>query len=173
MTSQATKSIGPSSPTILITADDASRTAQAPLGVLVTSLGSNTQTVYLGGSGVSSSTGVPLLAGGSIGLELWSSDTLYAIAASGLQELRILYGPFIRAVSTPGGGTMTAAEILAALLTVDGAGSGLDADLLDGLNSTAFALITNTDSNAGRRIFVGTITPSSPSPVTGDVWVNI
>jgi hypothetical protein len=33
----------------------------------------------------------------------------------------------------------TGAEILAALLTVDGAGSGLDADLLDGLSSTAFA----------------------------------
>jgi hypothetical protein len=33
----------------------------------------------------------------------------------------------------------TAAEILAALLTVDGAGSGLDADLLDGQSSAAFA----------------------------------
>ena len=32
----------------------------------------------------------------------------------------------------------TAAEILAALLTVDGAGSGLDADLLDGQSSAAF-----------------------------------
>lgn len=32
----------------------------------------------------------------------------------------------------------TAAEILAALLTVDGAGSGLDADLLDGNSSAAF-----------------------------------
>lgn len=30
------------------------------------------------------------------------------------------------------------ADILAALLTVDGAGSGLDADLLDGLDSSAF-----------------------------------
>ncbi len=33
----------------------------------------------------------------------------------------------------------TAAEILAKVLTVDGVGSGLDADLLDGLSSTAFA----------------------------------
>jgi hypothetical protein len=33
---------------------------------------------------------------------------------------------------------MTAAEILAALLTVGGSGSGLDADLLDGLSSAAF-----------------------------------
>jgi hypothetical protein len=36
----------------------------------------------------------------------------------------------------------SAAEILAALLTVDGAGSGLDADLLDGQSSAAFASAT-------------------------------
>lgn len=34
---------------------------------------------------------------------------------------------------------MTASEILSALLTVDGSGSGLDADLLDGNSSAAFA----------------------------------
>jgi hypothetical protein len=33
----------------------------------------------------------------------------------------------------------TAADVLAKLLTVDGAGSGLDADLLDGISSAAFA----------------------------------
>ena len=37
------------------------------------------------------------------------------------------------------GGGETAAQILAKLLTVDGLGSGLDADLLDGLSSAAFA----------------------------------
>jgi hypothetical protein len=38
-------------------------------------------------------------------------------------------------------------QILAGILTVDGAGSGLDADLLDGLNSTSFAnaAFANTD----------------------------
>ncbi|MDB6151465.1 MAG: hypothetical protein JWQ44_2913 [Chthoniobacter sp.] len=36
-------------------------------------------------------------------------------------------------------GDETAAGVLAKLLTVDGAGSGLDADLLDGLSSAAFA----------------------------------
>lgn len=34
----------------------------------------------------------------------------------------------------------TAADVLAKVLTVDGAGSGIDADLLDGLSSAAFAL---------------------------------
>jgi hypothetical protein len=35
-------------------------------------------------------------------------------------------------------GDQTAAEILTAIKTVDGSGSGLDADLLDGINSTSF-----------------------------------
>lgn len=39
-----------------------------------------------------------------------------------------------------GGGSDTAAQILAKLITVDGASSGLDADLLDGQHAAAFAL---------------------------------
>jgi hypothetical protein len=41
-----------------------------------------------------------------------------------------------------GGSAMTGAEILAALAPVDGSGSGLDADTLDGSDSTAFATAT-------------------------------
>lgn len=37
----------------------------------------------------------------------------------------------------------TAADVLAKLLTVDGAGSGLDADLLDGSSSAAFGLVAS------------------------------
>ncbi len=40
----------------------------------------------------------------------------------------------------------TASEILSALLTVDGSGSGLDADTLDGINSTALVQTTRTIS---------------------------
>lgn len=44
----------------------------------------------------------------------------------------------------------TAADVLAKLLTVDGAGSGLDADLLDGLSSASFALAArNLTAGAG------------------------
>jgi len=39
---------------------------------------------------------------------------------------------------------MTGADILTALLGVDGAGSGLDADLLDGQQASAFALTSHT-----------------------------
>lgn len=44
--------------------------------------------------------------------------------------------------------TVSAANILAQLLTVDGAGSLLDADLLDGLSSSAFALTSHAHSAA-------------------------
>ena len=41
----------------------------------------------------------------------------------------------------------TAADVLAKLLTVDGAGSGLDADFLDGLSSAAFAAAVHTHAS--------------------------
>lgn len=43
---------------------------------------------------------------------------------------------------------MTAAEILESLKTVDGADSGIDADTLDGLDSTAFALANHNHDEA-------------------------
>lgn len=41
----------------------------------------------------------------------------------------------------------TAAEILTALLTVDGTGTGLDADLLDGVEAAGFSLVAHTHVN--------------------------
>jgi len=57
----------------------------------------------------------------------------------------------------PQGPSMTASEVLAAIKTVDGAGSGLDADLLDGVEGSAyetkadkeFFSITNSGTVAG------------------------
>ena len=43
----------------------------------------------------------------------------------------------------------TAADVLSKLLTVDGSGSGLDADLLDGNSSAAFQLLTGKDAASG------------------------
>jgi hypothetical protein len=45
----------------------------------------------------------------------------------------------------------TAAEILTAVKTVDGAGSGLDADLLDGLHASAFALASHAHDYVPER----------------------
>jgi hypothetical protein len=44
--------------------------------------------------------------------------------------------------------TYTAADVLAKLLTVDGTGSGLDADLLDGQHASAFASSTHNHNTA-------------------------
>ena len=46
------------------------------------------------------------------------------------------------------GGSMTASEILTAIKTVDGSGSGLDADTLDGVNSSNFMGKTGSYWNA-------------------------
>ena len=51
----------------------------------------------------------------------------------------------------------TAAQVLAKLITVDGAGSGLDADLFDGKDSTAFGTVTNI-ATSGTGISGGPIT---------------
>lgn len=45
----------------------------------------------------------------------------------------------------------TAAEILTAIKTVDGAGSGLDADTLDGNHASAFALVSHTHDYVPER----------------------
>ncbi len=57
---------------------------------------------------------------------------------------------------------LSAAEILALLLTVDGAGSGLDADLLDGISSADFALDANTVT-AGTGLAGGGTIGSNPT----------
>ena len=68
----------------------------------------------------------------------------------------------------------SAAEILTAIKTVDGAGSGLDADKLDGNSSayfgTAAAVSTNTSNISANASAIGTINAKDPVlTVTGDV----
>ena len=57
----------------------------------------------------------------------------------------------------------TAAQILAALLTVDGSGSALDADLLDGLQGSAFARSDTTDNVVRLRFGSGALAAPSMS----------
>ena len=68
----------------------------------------------------------------------------------------------------------SAAEILTAIKTVDGAGSGLDADKLDGNSSahyaTAASVSTNTSNISANASAIGTINAKDPVlTVTGDV----
>ena len=48
-----------------------------------------------------------------------------------------------------GGGGQTASELLTSIKTVDGSGSGLDADLLDGIHASSFARSDATDTLTG------------------------
>lgn len=78
----------------------------------------------------------------------------------------------------------TAGDVLSKLLTVDGAASGLDADLLDGQHASYFApiasptftgtpVLTNADGTGTTRIpriFVQSGDPGAES-ADGDLWI--
>jgi hypothetical protein len=61
----------------------------------------------------------------------------------------------------------TAADVLAKLLTVDGAGSGLDADLLDGLSSASFYLASNPDAYITLASVTWTNLSGKPTTLSG------
>lgn len=64
---------------------------------------------------------------------------------------------------------LSPAQILARLLTVDGAGSGLDADLLDGLSSAAFASAAHAATHASAGSDPITIAESQVTNLTADL----
>lgn len=69
----------------------------------------------------------------------------------------------VRTYTAPAGAvataTYTAADVLTKIKTVDGSGSGLDADLLDGLSSAAFAQLTGATFSGGVTAPSVTTTP--------------
>jgi hypothetical protein len=68
----------------------------------------------------------------------------------------------------------TAADVLSKLLTVDGSGSGLDADRLDGLQSaTANTVSTIVARDSSGNFSAGTITASLVGNVTGNITGNL
>lgn len=70
--------------------------------------------------------------------------------------------------------TYTAADVLSKLLTVDGSGSGIDADLLDGRNSaTANTVNTVVYRDSSGNFSAGTITATLVGNVTGNLTGNV
>jgi len=68
----------------------------------------------------------------------------------------------------------TAADVLTKIKTVDGTGSGLDADLLDGLNSSSSDTTGNTVvTRSSGNFSAGTITATFVGNVTGNVTGNL
>jgi hypothetical protein len=108
----------------------------------------NTATVYFPDSPTIESCSYP----NKTGVTLNSSETAWLL----VEPFNVSQGWIIalydsRMPESDGSISMSASDILTALKTVDGTGSGLDADLLDGNNSTAFAVsakgVTNGDSH--------------------------
>lgn len=64
----------------------------------------------------------------------------------------------------------TAADVLAKLKTVDGAGSGVDADLLDGKDSSEFSLATHNHDSSYLKLTGGTI--SGRATFNGGVYMG-
>jgi hypothetical protein len=93
------------------------------------------QTVTLTGSGATSVSGTYP----NFTISSTDTNTTYGVATTSANGLMSSTDKSkLNGIESGATGDQTAAEILTAIKTVDGAGSGLDADLLDGLSSASF-----------------------------------
>jgi hypothetical protein len=83
--------IDPGPTNLLLELNNMYGTLQDPLPILLQNVDSS-NTVYIGGPGVTSSTGYPLAPGGSIPLSLYGSDIPIAISIAGDPAIVILAG---------------------------------------------------------------------------------
>ena len=98
------------------------------------------------------------------GSPVTSSGTLAVTYAAGYQGYTSTEATKLSGIEAGATADQTASEILTALLTVDGTSSGLDADLLDGNEATAFYLASNP---SGYTTNTGTVTSVAASMPTG------
>lgn len=78
----------------LVTGDNtggpSKRRAQG-LGVLIKAMSTNSVSVFVGGSDVTTSTGIELAAGASVTIEVDDPSKIYIICASSTPEVRFMY----------------------------------------------------------------------------------
>lgn len=82
-------SVGPTLPTALVNNQQTVTTSAVALpagalteGVILESLSTNTASIFVGGVGVTTSTGIELLPGGMLGVAISDTGTIYVICAS-------------------------------------------------------------------------------------------
>jgi hypothetical protein len=76
-------------------------------------------------------------------------------------------------------GELIAGDLLNLIKTVDGSGSGLDADTVDGLDSSGLVQTSGTQTVAGTKTFTGQVTLNFPviplskpsGAVNGTIWI--
>lgn len=74
----------------IIAASSTNRTRSGG-GIIIKATAANTQIVYIGGSNVDATVGFPLSAGEAVSLAVDDPSVVWAISASGTQNLRVLY----------------------------------------------------------------------------------
>ena len=102
-----------------------------------------------------------------------------AISVSGTVDGRDLAtdGAKLDGIEASATADQTASEILTLIKTVDGAGSGLDADTLDGLSSASFLRSDTADTASGDISFAGgagavTVNAASDIRIAGGTWTG-
>ena len=101
------------------------------------------------------------------------TDTFLGRTTNGTGNVEVLSAASARGIlNVENGATadQTASEILTAIKTVDGAGSGLDADTVDGISSASFLRSDTADNSSGDITFsggAGAVTISSGSDIRG------
>lgn len=142
-----------------------------------TNAGTVTSVAFSGGTTGLSASGGPITSSGTLTL----TGTL-AVANGGTGATSA--GAALTALGGLASSSYTAADVLSKILTVDGAASGLDADLLDGQHGSYYApiasptftgtpVLTNADGTGTTRIprtFVQSGDPGADAG-TGDLWI--
>lgn len=108
-----------------------------------------------------------------------SADLEYGELAINYADGVLYYKNTSNIVSSFSGGSMSASQILSALLTVDGASSGLDADLLDGQHGAYYLDWTNVTNKPDPTITLGgdltgsvTLTDLASGTLTATIAAN-
>ena len=93
------------------------------------------------------------------------TDTTYSVGNGGLTEINFTSALNTKLAGIEAGATgdQSASEILTAIKTVDGSGSGLDADTVDGIQAASFVRSDTSDVVVGNHEFYGTDTGGSYS----------
>jgi hypothetical protein len=104
-------------------------------------------------------------------------------ASAATNSTQIATTAYVKSQGYLASSSYTAADVLTKLLTVDGAGSGLDADNLDGQTGSFYqaranhtgtqtlSTISDAGTAAAKNMYVGTTAPSTPA--VNDLWVDI